>query len=90
MIVAILNILWIIGIYKVTDQGMILGGGASWLTEKLPHWVTKPLFNCVYCMSSVHGLAFFPFTGLSWYFFPVYVVCIVGALTIIVPYAQID
>ena len=29
------------------------------MRKKLPEWMITPLFECPYCMSSVHGSGFF-------------------------------
>jgi len=55
----IVNELLILGIWTLLRPGMLLGPIGDWLELRLPEMVTKPLFVCVPCMSSVWGLLFY-------------------------------
>ena len=44
------------GIYQITKPGMILAVPDKWY-DRLPHWISKPLFACIYCVCGVWGLA---------------------------------
>ena len=52
------NSLWCLGIHFLATESF-LSKIAEWITtyfeEKNLYWVTKPLYNCMPCMASVHG-----------------------------------
>lgn len=48
----------IIGMYKAFETGNIFGKIADWLSQRVPFWVSKPLFDCPICMSSVWGITY--------------------------------
>lgn len=50
-----LNSLFIWGVNCLFSKGHVLEKVGDWLTEKLPSWVTMPLFDCAACQSSVYG-----------------------------------
>ena len=82
LIIIFLNAVCIIGFNKATEEGMIL----NWLADKaediLPTWINKPLWACPYCMSSIHStyiaIPYFISIGLSFWFYPVYIIALCG------------
>lgn len=89
-----LNILWIVGVWNAFLPGQILSPIGDLLSGNnkapipfdgmAPEWVTKPLYECPMCCASVHGtLWWFVFGMGSVWFWPVYVVCLSGAMKII-------
>ncbi len=64
LIILLLNSLFCIGIYNACNDGMILHFVTKW---KINPWISKPLYDCVYCMASVHSIAFALYIGLTWY-----------------------
>lgn len=50
------NALYIVGFHLATGEEMILNKPALWIEQKIPYWMTKPLFNCPTCMASVHSI----------------------------------
>ena len=73
----VLNSLICWGIYYATFPGMILHPIAKKAAENLPEWVTNPLFDCIYCMASVHSYLFFTL-DLPLYYWPLYVFALCG------------
>lgn len=79
----IANILIIYGIYNLFDEDMLLEKPGNWLRNKLGY-VSKPLFDCTYCMASVHGTWFFLLfidLGLIWW--PLWCLMVSGAIFLI-------
>lgn len=58
----------------------VLGKPGDWMREHWPKWINTPLFDCPYCLSSIHGSAFFWFflNDYNWYLWPVFVVGLTG------------
>lgn len=94
LLFAALNMLWIVGVWNAALPGQILDPIASWMAGdshavppvegNAPDWINKPLFLCPMCMASVHGtLWWFMFNMGSVWFWPVYVVCLSGAMKLI-------
>jgi len=78
-----LGVLIITGIWTCFGQGMVMGELADWMEDRFPQWVTKPLFACPPCMSSVHGTwIWFTLNGPVevW---PIYVLALCGAMKLI-------
>lgn len=59
LITLIVNSLFIFGLKYSTQPSEILGKLGTWSTRVLPYWISKPLFGCLMCMSSIWGLVFF-------------------------------
>jgi hypothetical protein len=55
LLMIVLGIGWIWGIKCLFAEHMILGTVAVKLRELIPTYITKPLFDCPPCMSSIHG-----------------------------------
>ena len=51
----VLVVFWIWGIRCLFAENMVLEGLGYYLRDKLSLLITKPLFDCPPCMSSVHG-----------------------------------
>lgn len=70
----IVSSLWIWGIH-----GFFQLTGFSDSFNWLPSWITKPLWDCPPCESSVHGTAiFFIFTNFDFMLWPVFCICLCG------------
>ncbi len=70
---------WIWGIHCLFADGYILEqiGEKAWV--RWPKWITKPLFICPPCMSSVHGfLVSAVYYDFHIYPMLVYMVCLCG------------
>jgi len=71
-VLALMNSLYIIGIFEATQEGMILGGVGN-LVRKLPEKLADPLLCCYKCMASVHGVGwlalYFHLFGYEWSLF---------------------
>ena len=64
LIVLALNSFWCVGIHYLFshEDGPFVYVG-DWITEKLygHYWITKPFYNCLPCMASIHGVVCFIF-----------------------------
>lgn len=60
-----MNALLIAGWWKLFQKGMLLGVVGDWLWKRLPEMVCKPLFQCMPCMASIYGTAFYLLSPLS-------------------------
>lgn len=49
-------VIW--GIHVAFERGYIFGFLGDYLANKLPSYITKPLFACPVCMASVWGVIF--------------------------------
>lgn len=77
------NILVILGIVQTTATEMIFEQPADWLRERVTPWITKPLFDCVYCMSSFWGTIVYwvwmqDFTPDNLTIWPLYILALCG------------
>lgn len=64
----ILASLFILGIWKAADRGMILEKFDYWAADNLPDILYKPLIGCAICMSSLYGSAYyFVMIGIDWH-----------------------
>jgi len=88
----LINSLFIIGLYKITDKGMIFSGFRTWLVRKLGRSVAKPFIDCPPCMSSFWGLVFFvAYFGLFYILLlPVYCICLAGLVTLLMRFADYE
>jgi hypothetical protein len=79
-----ISVCWIRGFEYTFNDGEIFGKTGNWMRDKFPEWVSKPLFNCRYCMSSVHGTLIFCLLlwGYPWYMWVVFCFCTCGFVTI--------
>ena len=77
--------LWIWGFRCLFSEGMALDIVGDWLEDSYSEWITKPLFGCTACMSSVHGtISYFVFVNTGIWLWPVFCVCVCGLNFIIV------
>ena len=83
----IINILVIWGLRHCFEPNEILGFVRSYTIQILIKWpksmiLCKPLFDCVYCMSSIWSVPFYIYGiinyNFSLYYWPVWAVCLVG------------
>lgn len=73
---AIITSLKILFVYAAMRQGMILfpvRRVIDWIIEPLPPklylWIRKPLYDCLFCMSSVWGFIFsYNVAAFHWYY----------------------
>lgn len=73
----------ITGIWTAFRGDSIFGTLGNWGARLLPKWVSKPTFDCPFCMSSVHGTwIHFTFGGtlLMW---PIFVLALCGCMKFI-------
>lgn len=70
---------WIWGFEYCFQSGEIFGWLGDSMRDHLPEWMCKPLFDCKYCMSSVHGTIFFIwFISGPWWLWIFFCVCLTG------------
>lgn len=76
---ALIASLWCCGVYKSTDDGMIMQYPAYRIRKVIGSYWSKPLFDCTLCMSSVHGITAFVILnkGISFWVIP-FGVCVCG------------
>jgi len=81
----LLNSLWIWGVRCLFSKGMALDTVGDWLEDSYSKWITKPLFGCAPCMSSIHGtIGYFIFVNQGIELWPLYCFCLCGLNFIIV------
>lgn len=85
----------ILGFHYATDEDeMILTFIRDWFEKiKAPWWITKPVYACPTCMSSLHSTYFFiPFALLTdvrlFYIYPLYILTLAGLSTILARYSN--
>lgn len=83
LLLLIFNELVILGIVQTTDLDMIFEEPAKWAKQHISPWIRKPLFECVYCMSSLWGTIVFwiwmqDFTADNLIIWPFYVLALCG------------
>jgi len=84
------NLLFIWGLHKLlTAEWSILSVVGDIISERIPENLAKPLFTCPMCMSSVWSVGFL-FTGLQWYYWPIYSLCLLGASALICSFLYSD
>lgn len=64
--------------------GEIFGPIGDWGRRNLNANVIKPIYDCPYCMSSIHGTAFFIvfLSGYPWWMWPVFCFSVCGWVAI--------
>lgn len=73
------------GLFAACWKDMIFFKPASFLIQKLPIWIHKPLFSCNICMSSVWSVVFWLiFRPCLIYYLPVIFLIVAGINTIII------
>jgi len=91
LLLLIINALFIIGLYKVVDGGMLLDFVGDWIRGKTLYqqgkkWrkvISKPLIDCPPCMASVWGTVFYIASNGFDLFWPVYLICLAGLVTLL-------
>ena len=100
LLLLIFNALFIIGLYKIAEPGMILDFIGHWIRgrttfqkgNKSRKFIAKPLIDCPPCMSSVWGAAgFLSIFGFSYILLlPVYVIMLAGLVTLLMRIANYE
>lgn len=96
LLLLIVTSLWCIGVWNAFGPDMIFGkigelargtnteSRGFKVNKALPSWVRKPLFDCPFCMASIHGFASCTiFHGLDWMVIP-FIVCLSGLNYIVI------
>lgn len=82
-----IGVAWTWGVHVIFQKDYLLEGAGKLLRKTLPELLSRPLFDCPVCMSSIHGsLIFFILGGFTWKLVFVYVICLAGINFIIVEY----
>jgi hypothetical protein len=68
----------IFGLYFSFDTNNVLSFFGDFVRKRLPERIQMPLTECVVCMASVWGTILFPFTGVSIFFYPIYIIALAG------------
>ena len=55
LLLALINSLFIIGMNRAYGNEMILFKARKYIVAKIPHWLSLPLFDCVWCMASLYS-----------------------------------
>jgi len=89
-----INLFLIVGVYKLFEHDMVLGGVGDWmyrrfketLGEKRGEFYSKPLFTCPPCMSSIYGTVFFfgvrMYELIPWWMWPLHCLALCGLATL--------
>ena len=80
LMVMVVAVCWQWGFAYAFKPGEIFGAAGDWMRARWPEFVTEPLFDCPYCLSSVHGSIFF-WLFLSAYpliMWPILICCLTG------------
>ena len=89
LITLIVNSLICYGVYYATFPGMVLHPLAKKAAQNLPEWVTNPLFDCIYCMASVHSYLFFTL-DLPLIYWPLYILALCGLNGWLKPFVDVQ
>lgn len=79
------TVAWIWGFEYVFKPGEIFSRVGDWIRDVFPEWICKPLFDCKYCMSSVHGTIMFAIflSGYPWPLWILFCFCLTGITAMI-------
>jgi hypothetical protein len=101
LVLLIFNSLLIVGIYSITQDGMIFhfarklfikSSDDDFDEEYYVPWLFKPLIGCPTCMSSVHSTYFYWFfqewTLQNLYIYPLYVLALAGLNALLHKYLE--
>lgn len=70
--------LWTIGYCATFWEGMIFEKIGEWLDERLPEWISKPLYGCFICACFWWGSAlYWVFLGSDW---QEWLLCVIAAM----------
>lgn len=80
-----LCVAWIWGFNYTFKPGEIFGDIGDWMRDTFQDRISKPLFDCPFCMSSVHGTAFFVvfLWGYPWYLWIIFCFSLTGLSALI-------
>lgn len=101
-ILAIIGFLWIKSFKILLRSQFVFGYVERWFIfsismatikerhrlKKILEWIEKPVYKCVFCMASVHGLLVFTLTrlvelhSLSWWVLLLYLPVLMGVVTL--------
>jgi hypothetical protein len=74
---------WIWGVHCLLSEGYLFDK-VGHLIDRLPEFLSKPLYQCPPCQSSIHGIViFFIFSDQDWYYVFLYVLALAGVNYII-------
>jgi len=82
-IIATLISLCTTGLFAATWKGMIFHRPATWLKQRLPVLLFKPVCGCLICMSSIHTIIFWLFFRFNVLYIPVIILAVAGINTVI-------
>jgi hypothetical protein len=84
ILVTLITVTWIWGFEYTFKEGEVFGRPGQWMRANLPEWVLKPTIDCKYCMSSVHGTAFFLLflREYPWWMWVMFLFCLCGTTAI--------
>lgn len=77
---------WIWGIKAITTYPFIFYKQANFVERYAGKWICKPLFRCPVCMASFWGSFIFAISGLTVYYWPVYVIALAGIQFLLIEY----
>src|SRR5688572_2383243 len=81
-----INLLLVVGIWKLFQPDMLFGAQGKWLYDRLGAFWSKPVFDCPPCMASVWGTVFFwtsrLYELLPWWTWPLHCLALCGLCTI--------
>lgn len=80
LMIWVVALAWQWGVSYCFRSDEVFGKAGDWMRK---HWhknINTPLFDCPYCLSSIHGSAFFWFflNEYNWYLWPVFIVGLTG------------
>lgn len=87
LLLLLLNSFVIFGFHRAVQEGMILSFVKRWGDIAFPEWLQFPMYQCVYCMSSIHSIL--PFVIISYlydlpsytdYLWPYYALALCGMI----------
>lgn len=59
LMVMAVTVFWQWGFSYCFRSDEVFGWAGDWMRKNWKEWVNKPLFDCPYCLSSIHGSIFF-------------------------------
>lgn len=80
----LIAVAWIWGFEYTFKDGEIFGPIGNYLRARVNEWYLKPLFECKYCMASVHGTLMFVILlwGYPWWMWIIFCFCCCGTTAI--------
>lgn len=79
ILLLIFGAVWTWGFHCPFQDGYILEKAGHLMWDRLPKWISKPLFACPPCMASAHGFLISAFY-YDWHIFQMlpYMICLCG------------